>query len=203
MIVGFVYHNREVVAREFDGLMNLNPTLAQFLIYGPVPGTPFYERIIKDNLLQEVYTKNRELFYRRGDGFATMIKHPTLSPAEIEDIQRWCFREDFHRLSPSIFRTPDSRLLGYQKLKDSTNRFLRQKAEYYAKELRAAYPAFLAGRLLGPNAAVRRWIGDLERRIHRELGRPALWERCKSVMAVGAALWTSLTLKLNLFQHPK
>src|SRR5204863_3225815 len=115
----------------------------------------------------------------------------------------WCFREDFHRLGPSIFRTLEARLLGYQRLKNSPNRLLRQKAVHYAKELRGAYPAFLAGRLLGPNAAVRNWIRDLERRIHTELGAPSLAERVRSVMAVGAALWTGLTLKLNLFQHPK
>ena len=203
MIVGFDYQTREIVAAELDGLMKLKPALAQFLIYGPVPGTPFYERIIKDNLLQEAYTTDRDLFYRRGDGFAAIIKHPTLSADEIEDLQRWCFREDFHRLGPSIFRTLEARLLGYQKLKDSPNRFLRQKAEYYAKELRAAYPAFLAGKFLGPNLAIRRWIGALEMRIHAELGSPALVERLRSVMAVGAAVWTGLTLKLNLFQHPK
>jgi radical SAM superfamily enzyme YgiQ (UPF0313 family) len=203
MIIGFDYQNPEVVAQELDGLMKLKPALAQFLIYGPVPGTPFYERIIKENLLHEVYTEDRDLFYRRGDGFATMIKHPTLSPGEIEDLQRWCFKEDFQRLGPSIFRTLEARLLGYQRLKDSPNPFLRRKADYYAKELRASYPAFLAGRWLGPNAAVRRGIGDLERRIHAELGSPDLAERFKSVLAVGAALWTGLTLKLNLFQHPK
>jgi haloalkane dehalogenase len=203
MIVGFDYQNREVVAQELDGLMKLKPALAQFLIYGPVPGTPFYERAIKDNLLQEAYSKDKDLFYRRGDGFATMIKHPTLSPEEIEAIQEWCFREDFERLGPSIFRTLEGRLLGYQKLKDSPNRFLRQKAEFYAKELRAAYPAFLAGRLLGPNPTVRRWIGDLERRVQAELGPPVLAERLRSGLAVGAAAWTGLTLKLDLFQHPK
>ena len=203
MIIGFDYQNQEVVAQEFDGLMKLKPALAQFLIYGPVPGTPFYERIIKENLLQDVYTKDMGLFYRRGDGFTTLIKHPTLSPEAIAEIQRWCFEEDFQRLGPSIFRVLEGRLLGYLKLKNSANPFLRQKAEYYAKELRVAYPVFLAGRLLGPNAAVRRWIGNLERRIHAELGRPALGERFTSVMAVGAALWTGLTLKLDLFQHPK
>ncbi len=203
MIVGFDYQNREIVEQEFEALMKLKPALAQFLIYGPVPGTPFYERIIKDNLLQEPYAKDPDLFYRRGDGFATMIKHPTLSAVEIEDLQRWCFKEDFQRLGPSIFRTLEARLIGYQKLKDSANSFLRQKAEYYAKELRTAYPAFLAGRLLGPNPAVRRWIGALEKRLHAELGSPALFERFQSVLAVGAAMWTGLTLKLNLFQHPK
>jgi len=203
MIVGFDYQNQAVVAQELDGLMKLKPALAQFLIYGPVPGTPFYERVIKDNLLEEVYAKDTDLYYRRGDGFATMVKHPTLSPAEVEELQRWCFQEDFQRLGPSIFRTLEARWLGYQKLKGSANPSLRRKAEFFAKELRTAYPAFLAGRLLGPNAAVRHWIGDLEKRIHAELGQPALRERLRSVLAVGAALWTGLTLKLNLFQHPK
>jgi hypothetical protein len=132
-----------------------------------------------------------------------MMKHPALSPEQIEDLQRWCFDEDFQRLGPSIYRVLETRLLGYLKLKDSPNPILRQKAEYYARELRYAYPVFLVGRVLGPNAAVRKWIGDLERRIHAELGAPQLGQRLKSVVAVGAALWTGVTLKLNLFQHPK
>ncbi len=203
MIVGFDYQTPEVVAQELDGLMKVKPALAQFLIYGPVPGTPFYERIIKENLLQDVYTNDKDLFYRRADGFRTMIKHPTLSPEQIEEIQRWCFEQDFQRLGPSIYRVLEARLLGYQKLKTSSNPLLRAKAEYYATELRVAYPVFLAGRLLGPNAAVRRWISDLEWRIHAELGSPAASQRFKSVMAVGAALWTAVTLKMDWFQHPK
>ncbi len=203
MIVGFDYQTPEVVAEELAGLMKVKPALAQFLIYGPVPGTPFYEKVIKENLLQDVYTTDKDLFYRRADGFSTMIKHPTLSPAQIEDIQRWCFEQDFQRLGPSIYRVLEARLLGYLKLKDSPNPILRQKAAYYARELRVAYPVFLAGRLLGPNTAVRRWIGDLERRIHAELGNPALGERFKSIMAVGAALWTGVTLKFDFLQHPK
>jgi len=203
MIVGFDYQTPEIVAQELDGLMKLKPSLGQYLIYGPVPGTPFHERVIKENLLQDVYTSDKDLFYRRADGFKTMMKHPTLSPAQIEDMQRWCFEQDFQRLGPSIYRVLETRFLGYLKLKDSPNPILRQKAEYFANELRYAYPVFLAGRLLGPNATIRKWIGDLERRIHAELGQPPLRQQFKSVMAVAAALWTGITLKLDLFQHPK
>ncbi|MGA2854274.1 MAG: radical SAM protein [Verrucomicrobiota bacterium] len=203
MIVGFDYQTPEVVAQELDGLMKLKPSLGQYLIYGPVPGTPFHERVIKENLLQDIYTSDKDLFYRRADGFRTMMKHPTLSPAQIEDMQRWCFEQDFQRLGPSIYRVLETRFLGYLKLKDSPNPVLRQKAEYFAKELRYAYPVFLAGRLLGPNATIRKWIGDLERRIHAKLGTPPLKQQFKSVLAVGAALWAGITLKLDLFQHPK
>ena len=203
MIVGFDYQTPEIVAQELDGLMKLKPALGQYLIYGPVPGTPFFERVIKENKLQDVYTTEKDLFYRRADGFSTMIKHPTLSPKEIEDLQRWCFDQDFQRLGPSIYRVLETRFLGYLKLKDSPNPVLRQKAEYYAHELRYAYPVFLAGRLFGPNTTIRRWIGDLERRIHEELGQPELGQRFKSVLAVGAAMWTWVTLKFDFLQHPK
>jgi haloalkane dehalogenase len=203
MILGFDYQNREVIAQELDGLMKIKPALAQFLIYGPVPGTPFNERVMKEGLLHEKYIRDPELMYRIADGFTAGMKHPTLSAEEIAELQRWCFEQDFQRLGPSIFRVLEGRFLGYQKLKNSPNPFLRQKAEVYAEDLRCAYPVFLAGRLLGPNAAVRRWIGDLERQIHAELGRPTLTRRLESVAAIGAALWTATTLKLNLFQHPK
>ena len=203
MILGFDYQNPQVVAQELDGLLKLKPALSQFLIYGPVPGTPFYERVIRENLLHDAYTQDSDLYYRRADGFTTMIKHPTLSPSAIEDLQRWCFEEDFQRLGPSIFRVLETRLLGYQKLKNSPNPLLRRKAELHARDLRQAYPVFLAGRWLGPNRAVRRWIGDLGRRIQAELIRPTFAERCRSVLGVGAALWTGLTLKLDILQHPK
>jgi len=203
MIVGFDYQTPAIVAEELAGLLKLQPALNQFLIYGPVPGTPFYERIIRENLLHDVYTTDQDLFYRSADGFHTMIKHPTLSPEQIEDLQRWCFEEDFQRLGPSIYRVLEARLLGYLKLKPSPNPVLRQKAAYYVGELRQAYPIFLAGRLFGPNAAVRRHIGQLARRIRAELGPPTLAQRGQSLLAVGAALWTALTLKLDLFQHPK
>src|ERR1043165_7778199 len=203
MIVGFDYQTREVVAQELDGLMKLKPALGQYLIYGPVPSTPFYERVIKDNLLQDVYTKDKELFYRRADGFRTMIKHPTLSPKEIEDIQRWCFEQDFERLGPSIYRVLESRFLGYRKLKNSLNPLLRTKADHFANELRYAYPVFLPGKLFGPNARIRRWIGELEQQVQAELGTPTIAQRFKSIAAVFSAMWTAVTLRFDYFQHPK
>ena len=203
MILGFDYQTAEIVAQELDGLMKLKPALGQYLIYGPVPGTPFNERVRKENLMHEEYVEHPDRLYRVADGFTTTMKHPTLSATEIEDLQRWCFEQDFQRLGPSVFRVLESRFLGYQKLKHSLNPCLRRKAQVYGTDLRVAYPAFLAGRLLGPNAAVRGWTRDLEKRIHAELGPPTPAQRLKSVMGVGAALWTGLTLKLDLFQHPR
>src|ERR1043166_9443172 len=72
MIVGFDYQTPEIVAQEFDGLMKLKPALGQYLIYGPVPGTPFNERVRKENRVREEYVENPDRLYRRADGFRTM-----------------------------------------------------------------------------------------------------------------------------------
>lgn len=203
MIVGFPYQTPEIIEEELSGLLALKPNLAQFLIYGPTPGTPFFDRVMKENLLHRDLQDDREKYYHKCTGFAAMVTHPTMRPEEIEAAQTRCFEADFKRLGPTIYRSLESWLLGYLKLKDSANPLLRGKAQRFASELRKAYPAFLAGRVLGPNRAVRAWIADLEARIHRTIGPPTRTERLLSVAGLFMAAWTGLTLKLNLFQHPR
>jgi len=203
MIVGFPYQTPGIIEEELSGLLALKPALSQFMIYGPSPGTPFFERVVKEGLLHPDVAADPELFCRKGSGFYALVQHPTMGPGEIEAAQERCFDEDFRRLGPSIYRSLETSLLGYQKLKDSPNPQLRLKAESVARELRQAYPIFLAGRLLGPTVEVRRTIADLEVRIHAELGAPTLKERLAALAAVGLAAWTAFTLKLDLFQHPR
>ncbi|MCC6131773.1 MAG: cobalamin-dependent protein [Acidobacteria bacterium] len=203
MIVGLPYQTPEMIAEELEGLLALRPTLSQFLIYGPTPGTPFYDEVMRKGLLHKDLENEREEYYQRCTGFSAMVTHPVMSPEAIETSQRQCFKEDDRRLGPSIYRSLEVWLNGYEKLKDSSVPILRKKAERFAFEIRRAYPVFLAGRILGRTAGVRRWVADLERRIHHVLGPPALSERTNSVLAACAAAWTGHTLKSGLFQHPR
>jgi haloalkane dehalogenase len=202
MIVGLPYQTPEIIEEELSGLLALRPTLSQFLIYGPTPGTPFYQRIMEKGLLHKQLTDDPERYYHSCTGFKAMVRHPGMSPEEIEDSQARCFDADFKRLGPSIYRSVETWLLGYIKLKDSPSLFLRMKAKHFAFEIRRAYPIFLAGRLLGPSRESRRGIRELQRRVHEVLG-PATWtERVQSIAAAVMAAWTGLTLRLGLFQHP-
>ena len=203
MIVGLPYQTPAIIEEELDGLLALEPALCQFLIYGPTPGTPFYEQVMKEGRLHEDLAADRERYYRNCTGFKAMVTHPTMSAAEIETAQQHCFREDVARLGPSIFRSLDVWLRGYLRLKDSPNPTLRLKAERFAGEIRKAYPVFLAGRMLARGRSVRRNIALLEQRIHAALGEPTAAEQTSSVLAVGLAAWTGLTLRLGLFQHPR
>lgn len=203
MIVGFDYQDHQVVRDELRGLLRLQPTLSQFLIYGPTPGTPFYDRVMKEKLLRPEAIKNREGYYKNCTGFVSLVKHPTLSKKDIEDLQEECFQADFQRLGPSIYRTIRAWLAGYQINKNSPVLSLRKKAMRFGKDARRSYPLMLAGRIFAPNARVRRWIRSLERRMHRELGSPTLVEQALSWAAVGAAAWTRVTLCFDVFQHPR
>lgn len=202
MIVGLPYQTPEILEKELSDLLALKPTLAQFLIYGPTPGTPFFERVEKEGLFHPEIGLDPEAYYRRCTGFSSLVKHPLMSADEIEAIQERCFKEDFRRLGPSIYRSLETWTLGFEKLKTSTSSLLRKKAELFAREIRKAYPVFLAGRLLAPEREVRRWIAELETRIYRAFGTPTLAERLRSAIALALAAWTGLTLRLGLLQHP-
>ncbi|MFA5138539.1 MAG: hypothetical protein WC728_04835 [Elusimicrobiota bacterium] len=202
MIVGFDYQDPKVVRDELRGLLRLRPALSQFLIYGPTPGTPFYERISREGRLRPQFSLDRGAFYHECTGFRSMVTHPVLSGEELEGLQRWCFEQDFQRLGPSIFRSVRLWLSGYENLRGSPNPALRRKAELFGRRVREADFVFLAGRLLAPNRRIRRWILALERRAHRVLGPATLWARGLSVLGLAAALWTRVSLRLDWLQHP-
>lgn len=203
MIVGLPYQDDAIVQRELDGLLALEPSLCQFLIYGPTPGTPFFERVTADGLLRKDLVADPELYYKKCDGFTAMVDHPRLTSAQIEAQQRGCFRQDFARLGPSIYRSVEAWLRGYLTLRDSDNPQLRSKAAVFARDLRDAYPVFLAGRLFGPNRTIRRKVANLQREVHTALGRPTINERLRALVAAGLAVWTSFTLRMEWFQHPR
>lgn len=202
MIVGMPHQDDAIVQQELDGLLALEPSLCQFLIYGPTPGTPFYERVVKEGLLRQDLVADKALYYRKCDGFTAMVDHPQLSAQQIEAQQRACFRQDFERLGPSVYRSVEAWLRGYLTLRQSPNPMLQKKAQSLADDVRKSYPVFLTGRLLGPNRTIRRKVAALQRQAHAALGRPNFGERVRSVAAVGMALWTAFKLKFQLGQHP-
>jgi len=203
MIIGFDYQTPEVVQEELDDLIRLKPALAQFLIYTAIPGTPLYERIMGEKRLNRKFVEDRNAFYHRLTGFYGLVRHPNMSSEELEQIQEKCFRQDFIRLGPSIVRVMENALLGYRHLKDSTQSFLRRRAEQYRQNLLEGRPGLLPACWLGPSSAARRSARQLYREICREFGRASLGDHLKSWVALTMALWTAVTLRLGLFQHPR
>jgi hypothetical protein len=178
----------------------LRPTYPQFLIYGPTPGTPFYERVMREGRLRPEMLTDPELYYRNCDGFTSMVVHPIMTPGEIEGLQRECFDTDFRLNGPSILRSVEVWFQGWKRYHNSDSPYLRAKAERWAEEIHFAFPLFRVAKRSGPTpeAAAR-----LEAEIRASLGPPPLRQRVLSWLAPAAAAWTGFTLRHDLLQHPK
>jgi len=199
MILGFDYQTPEVVREELAGLLELRPTLSQFLIYGPTPGTPFYERVLAEGRMAPELLRDPERYYRKCDGFTAMVRHPTLAAAEIESLQRECYETDFRVLGPSVVRSLGVWLEGWKRWHDSSVPYLRAKAERWAEEIRRGYPILALARRQGPTPEA---VARLQAEIEGALGKPGLAARCLSFLAPAAAAWTKFTLGHDRFQHP-
>ncbi len=200
MILGFDYQTPDIIRAELSNLLALKPTFAQFLIYGPTPGTPFFERVMKEGRLHRDLVENPERYYRACDGFTAMVRHPTLPPGEIEALQRECYETDFRILGPSVLRSPEVWLQGWKRYHDSESSYLRAKAARWGDEIRKAYPLFRVARRQGPTPEA---AAGLQAEIERLLGPPGYGQRCLSALAPVAAAWTRFTLRFDCFQHPR
>ena len=98
MILGFDYHTPEIIREEMAEFLALRPTYGQFLIYGPTPGTPFYERIMQEGRLRPEMSADPERYYRHCDGFTSMVVHPTMKPERL----RPCSASALTRTSASM-----------------------------------------------------------------------------------------------------
>jgi hypothetical protein len=165
MLVGLDYQTPEIIHQEFDALMALRPTLSQFLIYGPTPGTPLGERVEREGRLLPRFRDDPELRWRRSDGFTCQISHPHMSPEEIEGLQRWCYEEDYRRLGPAILRSVEAWRTGYEFLLGRPEPAFQRRVAYFARKLSRAGAIVPIARVLAPSSEVRRALGDLARRL--------------------------------------
>lgn len=203
MIVGFDYQTPEIIQEELEYLLAQEPTLSQFLIYGPSPGTPFYKRVMEENRLRQVFVDDREKFFHESTGFTTMIEHPTISAEELQDQQQHCFQEDFKRLGPSTVRSLECYLNGFERWRDNADPQLSGKSRMFWNDFKYGIPVIIVAGLLGPSRMARQRAWKLMGRAFRHAPGAVAKKSLLAPLAVVAALWTGLSLKMGLFQHPK
>jgi radical SAM superfamily enzyme YgiQ (UPF0313 family) len=202
-IMGFDYQTKEIIRQEIDELLAMKCTYHQFSIYGPTPGTPYFDRVMKEDRLLAKYKADPFEFYRRCTAFYALVAHPSIAPDEMEALQAECYQREFDVLGPSLIRTAETRLLGYKTLVNHSNPTCRKVAEVYRNELEQFLPIFLTASLFGPNpearSHAREVLADVKAALGLDLGAA---HRAKSLAFLGAALWTDLCLKRKWFQQP-
>jgi radical SAM superfamily enzyme YgiQ (UPF0313 family) len=203
MIVGIPYQSDDIVEREFEGLMSNSPALCQFLIYGPIKGTPFHEKVMEMDLMHEDLKSDRMAYYRKCTGFAAMVKHPFLRRDEIEAIQLDLYNRDFELLGPSVVRVCEVKLNGWLKLKSHPNPHLKKKAEYFRRKASTGL-ALLPVVILGPRISLRnraKFCGLLVR-IFRHSTWPGRLLILGAPIMAQFALGTWLKISLGMERHP-
>ena len=203
MIVGIPYQTAEIAEQEFSDLMRNSPTLCQFMIYGPTPGTPFYEKVMSEGLLHEDLESDRMKYYKSCTGFTAMVKHPSLRRKEIETLQEEFYKRDFEMLGPSIFRVTEVKLNGWNRYKNHENPLFREKAEKFRRKASMSLALFPIA-IFGPKIRLRNRIRYC-RQFLRVFKSSSWAGRCyvltSPIMVVGALItWVKVTL--GVWNHP-
>lgn len=203
MIVGIPYQTDEIVEREFQGLMANRPALCQYLIYGPTPGTPFYDDVMEKDLMHDDLADDRMTYYKKCTGFSAMVKHPFLRRDEIEEIQRDFYARDFKLLGPSVVRVGEIKLNGWLKLKSDPDPLLRRRAEEFRMKA-ASSLALLPTAILGPKISLRnrlRYCGLYLRTFWHASWSGRTFALAAPVLAFAAVI-TWVKIALGIVIHP-
>ena len=203
MIVGIPYQSAEIAEQEFQSLIANRPALVQYLIYGPIPGTPFHRKVVSEGLLQDDLLTDRMKYYKHCTGFSAMVKHPFMRRDEIESLQNDFYRRDFEMLGPSVVRVSSVKLSGWLKYRDHPNPVLRDKARNFRMKA-AGSLAVLPVAMFGPRISFRNrlsYVKQFARVFHHASWSGRLFALGAPVLAVGA-LVTWLKIALGVVWHP-
>lgn len=198
MIIGFDYQDLNIIEEEFNELLSIRPDVSQFLLYGPSRGTPLYHKLKDEQRLTDICTN----LYPMQDGTSLGFRHPHISAPTLEETLRNCYRKEYSALGPTVFRTIETQLTGYNNIKNSTKPRLRIRAEMMRKFLLNAHAAFRVGERFAPNNTVKTRIQNLERRLIEDVAAPGPMQRVQSYMALGLGAWTSLRFRNHLLDQP-
>ena len=198
MIVGFDYQTPEIIREEFEDLMSMRPSICQFLIYGPAPGTPLLERLgAEGRLIPEAVNDSK-----KSDGFSLVFEHPHIGADQMVAIQRGLYREAYERLGPSVFRVAEDWMSGAVSLRDHPAPRVRAKAQMLRPK---AHRAMLIARAAKAhvNDQTAAWLEEFYHRLRAATGPLTPTERILS-RATPAMLWyTDFKIQNDIGQQPE
>jgi hypothetical protein len=197
MIIGFDYQTPEIIEEEFEELMNLRPSMSQFLIYGPAHGTPGRDRLVAEGRFRPEMQKD----YSRHDGFYPAFTHPNMSPEQLQSIHRDLYQREFARLGPSIFRVAEDYLVGHVNLKNHPIARVRAKAGKYGRIAHRAM-ALMPGSMGHLDPPIRSWVKKLLQRTRQATGPMTFKERLQSLLVPALLRYTAFKIDHDIDQQP-
>jgi hypothetical protein len=159
-------HTKKTIEEDIDDHLACRPAFSQFAHYAPVPGTPLFDRLSKENrILTSIPFEEWHAFKQ------PWFIHPEFTLEEAEKIQDRAYERDFRELGPSIVRFIEAEYLGWLNLKDSPKPHLRARARYFASKMRRYKIMLLAMERLVPTQGMRDLVRDVRRRVESSYGK--------------------------------
>ncbi len=168
-IIGLENHTPENIDEAIEYGVRHGTDFHQFMLYTPVAGTPFYQEMAAKGLLKS--ESEMPLADLHGQ-YKFNYQHPHIRHGEEEEFLLRAFDRDFAVNGPSVLRTVETLLAGWQRHKNHPSPRVRRRLAWEARELRTSFAALAAGtrRFYRDNPAMRAKASKLLDKLCREFG---------------------------------
>lgn len=184
-------HTEENVVQDIEYNLSMNTTLSQFSGYQCFPGTPLWNRFVREKRLyfdpnDLAADLNQWLLF---DGMTLHYQHPGYNNEKAAEIRNFALKRKFEEHGPMIVRMFSTNLKGYLRYKDSTSPTLRAKAESWRKQIIMGLPILMAANdpKFGNSPKVRSEVKGMLNTISKEVISPSVFHRMMEKGIVKAA----------------
>ena len=200
-IVGMEHHTPDNISEELEYAVSHDTDFHQFMLYTPVPGTPLYQQMQREQRLLDI-----NLADIHGQ-FKFNFQHQAISRDQSKEFLDGAFRLDFERNGPSLFRVCRTTLQGWIRYKNHPDLRIRRRFCHEAKALKWSYSGLLWAmeRILRPtNERIAEEIRLLREVLRREFGIACmLSERYLGPLLLVAAKREARRLAHGITYEPK
>lgn len=174
------HHTPDNIQEDIDFLVGLEGVFTQFMMFTPLPGTKLYDSYKKAG------TIDFDLPFEEWHGQHRLnFRHAAFSPDQASRILDDAFRQEFDRLSSSVYRMTETFLRGYETVRvlGRDDPFMKTRAEQLlerAQELRLLLPTM---RRFAHDELERERVEALEARFDRSVGPLTATQRAAQTAA--------------------
>jgi len=171
-------HTPENIREEIDDHIAARPAFSQFAHLSPVPGTPLYERLSRENRMLEGIPYEECHAFKQPWFF-----HPRFSLHQAEQIQRGAYLKEFYELGPGLARLIHTTLRGYLSFRGSGSAPLEKRARLIEKRMWFYKSVLYDMELLAPDEKLRAVIRDIRKDVELMVGRLTAFEKSVALAA--------------------
>jgi hypothetical protein len=196
-IIGLDEHGPDNIDEAIAWAVEHDTEFHQFMLYTPVPGTPFYaEHRANGTLLSQDECPDADTHGQLRFNY----RHPRIRNGEEAEYLLRAFRRDFEVNGPSVTRIARTLLRGWLALRDHPDPRVRERVAFETKDLPTEYAGALWASerwVAGTNPALAARLRATRRGIERAFG----WKARLAARLVGPVVLATLWLEDRRLRH--